>query len=200
MKIKFIKYRHDLLEPTRAHYNDAGLDCFIQDGGIVIYPHQTIKIPLGFGVKLPDGIMGTMITRSSKATEGLHSHMSPIDSGYTGEIQLIVTNLSTDKKIFKKGDKIGQLIFIPFLIAELVADTEEQVERGNSAFGSSYRQLDATKCKDNGEEYRRVVIDKGPFDPDKIGEFWPFDEEKEKEVRKCQEEKEQTTIRILDTI
>ena len=31
MKIKLIKFRDDLIEPIRAHYNDAGMDCFSQE-------------------------------------------------------------------------------------------------------------------------------------------------------------------------
>lgn len=31
MKIKLIKFRDDLIKPTRAHYNDAGIDCYAQE-------------------------------------------------------------------------------------------------------------------------------------------------------------------------
>ena len=31
MKIKLIKFKEDLIKPTRAHYNDAGIDCYAQE-------------------------------------------------------------------------------------------------------------------------------------------------------------------------
>ena len=59
MKIKIIDYGYEKL-PTRAHYNDAGADvyvCLNNRSPIIIHAHETIKIPLGFGLEVPDGYM-----------------------------------------------------------------------------------------------------------------------------------------------
>ena len=53
MKVKVIKFEEDAKMPERAHYNDAGLDCFASES-IVIEPHYRKRIRLGFGLELPD--------------------------------------------------------------------------------------------------------------------------------------------------
>ena len=57
MKIRIIDFGYDKL-PFRAHENDAGADVFVPNKcgtNIGIWPHETIKIPLGFGLCVPDG-------------------------------------------------------------------------------------------------------------------------------------------------
>lgn len=40
MKIKLIKFKDNLIKPTRGHYNDAGLDCYAQED-IILPPMQS---------------------------------------------------------------------------------------------------------------------------------------------------------------
>lgn len=133
MKIKIIDYGYKKA-PERAHYNDAGADVFSLDN-YVINPNMTIKIPLGFGLRIPDGYVGYIFPKSGLSSKGLVSELAPIDSGYTGEIHAIVTNNSNSKILIKAGQKIGQLVILPLVLCEFSEDLGSQ--RNTGAFGST---------------------------------------------------------------
>lgn len=134
MKIQIIKYNDEVKLPQRAHYNDAGCDCFALED-ITINQNETVNIGLGFGVKLPDGFALFPYGRSSLAKKGLIHHLPPIDSGYTGEIHALITNTSNEIYKISKGDKICSLLLLPIIYADFVEELGE--ERGNGAFGST---------------------------------------------------------------
>jgi len=133
VNIKLIKYK-EYKKPFRAHYNDAGADVFSPEE-YILQPHTTVKIPLGFGVEIPDGFMGVIFPRSSYAANGIVAEHPPIDSGYRGEIHCIVTNMSDEPFGIGTGDRIGQLVIIPIVIANFVENLSE--ERHVNGFGSS---------------------------------------------------------------
>lgn len=136
MKIKIIDFGYEKL-PHRAHENDAGADVGVclKSPAIVICPHQTVKIPLGLGLILPDGYMACVYPRSGLASQGIVCQLPPIDSGYRGEIHAIVSNLSDENFVIHNGDRIGQLVVTPVIIADFT--TEDIKERGSGAFGST---------------------------------------------------------------
>ena len=133
MRIKIIKFDNYKC-PTRAHYNDAGADIYSTQT-LNIEPHSTVKIPLGFGLELPDGFMGCIFPRSGLTSKGIISHIPPVDSGYTGEVHAIITNTTNDVYTINKGDRIGQLVITPIILSEFVEELGN--ERGNKGFGSS---------------------------------------------------------------
>lgn len=120
--------------PARAHYNDAGADVYTTFGE-TLKPHETRRIPLGFSLELPDGIMACVFPRSGMSLEGLVCELPPIDSGYTGEVYAIVTNLTDKLKKVPGGTRIGQLVAMPVVLADFVEQLGE--ERGDGAFGST---------------------------------------------------------------
>ena len=134
MKIQLIDFGG--LSPQRAHANDAGADVFSPKNE-VIYPGQICKIPLGFGLKIPDGFAGYIFPRSGLSSLGIVCELPPIDSGYRGEVHAIISNVSNKKYVIRSGEKIGQLVIMPVLIPEFTF--EEWEERGTGAFGSTGR-------------------------------------------------------------
>ena len=78
--------------PFRPHENDAGADVYVPFD-CTLNPGDIIKIPLGFGLEIPDGYAGYVFPRSSLAIKGLVCELPPIDSGYRGEIHAIVSNV-----------------------------------------------------------------------------------------------------------
>lgn len=137
MKIKVIDYGYEKL-PLRAHANDAGADvhvCFHDKECMYIEPNTTVKIPLGIGLILPDGYAAYVFPRSGLSTKGIVCELPPIDSGYRGEIHAIVTNCSNELYKVNNGDRIGQLVITPVVIADFI--TENFEERGTGAFGST---------------------------------------------------------------
>lgn len=134
MKIKFNRLREGTLLPKRAHYNDAGADVY-NPKDIYIANGQTVSIDLGFGVEIPDGFMGIVYVRSGMAKRGITLEMPPIDSGYRGEIHALITNHTGSAIKLEKGDRIGQLVILPIVLADFVEELSE--ERGTGAFGST---------------------------------------------------------------
>lgn len=134
MKLRLIDFGGQA--PKRAHYNDAGLDVYLKKD-IVIKPGDSVAIPLGFGVEIPDGFTGFICPRSSIALEGLSFQLSPIDSGYRGEVHALVQNISKKTLIFRENTRIGQLVIVPIILAELKDNLGE--ERNAGRFGSTGR-------------------------------------------------------------
>ena len=94
MKIKLIDFgvpEHQ--RPYRPHGNDAGADVYLPYD-CTLQPGEIAKIPLGFGLEIPDGYAGYIFPRTSMAVKGLVCELPPVDSGYRGEIHAIISNVS----------------------------------------------------------------------------------------------------------
>lgn len=118
------------------HANDAGADIFSPKDA-VIRPGDICKLPLGFGLKIPDGYAGYIFPRSGLSSRGIVCELPPIDSGYTGEVHAIISNVGNREYEIKMGDKVGQLVIMPVLIPDFTF--ENWKERGTGAFGSTGR-------------------------------------------------------------
>jgi dUTP pyrophosphatase len=134
MKVKVIKFKEEVKLPFRAHYNDAGADVY-STNDFILNAHETVKIPLGFGIQLPDGFQCNVYPRSGLSSKGIISQLPPIDSGYTGEIHAIMTNTTDKQYIIKKDDKIAQLVVTPIVLVDFTDELGE--ERGANGFGST---------------------------------------------------------------
>ena len=135
MKIRLIDYGlRDEYRPYRPHDNDAGADVYMPYD-CTLQPGEIAKIPLGFGVEIPDGFAGYVFPRSSMAVKGLVCELPPIDSGYRGEIHAIISNVSDRMQTISKGARIGQLVISPVVIADFVS--EHGADRGTDTFGST---------------------------------------------------------------
>lgn len=135
MKIKLIDFGvAENHRPYRPHDNDAGADVYMPYDCIV-KPGEIAKIPLGFGIEVPDGYAGFVFPRSSMAVKGLVCELPPIDSGYRGEIHAIISNVSRTEQKIRKGARIGQLVITPVIIADYVIDHGDR--RGRGGFGST---------------------------------------------------------------
>lgn len=137
MRVKILNFGLPAnLYPKRQHYNDAGADVY-SPFAFRIRPGHSMKVPLGFGVCLPDGYMALIYPRSSMAGRDLDMPLPPIDSGYRGQIHAIISNFSEDAWWVEQGDRIGQLVIQPIVLADFVEDLGE--ERGTGAFASTGR-------------------------------------------------------------
>lgn len=132
MNIEIINYGYKNL-PKRQYDNDAGADVFVTKD-FTLEPHETKRVPLGFGLRLPAGVMAFVAPRSGLSSKGISCELAPIDASYTGEIHAIVVN-NTDAKVeFSENDRVGQLLLVPVLIPTLV---ENMKTRGDNGFGST---------------------------------------------------------------
>ena len=141
MKVKVKKLNENTIIPSYAKLGDAGLD--ITTTGINEATESYIEYKTGLAIEIPEGFVGLIFPRSSisKTDLILTNSVGVIDSGYRGEIKLrFKISKEGDINIYEKGDKIGQLIIIPYPQIEFEEVNElSSTERGEDGFGSSGR-------------------------------------------------------------
>jgi dUTP pyrophosphatase len=127
--------------PARAHDGDAGLDLYANEA-VTVWAGERASIGTGIALEIPPGNAGLVLPRSGLAARhGIQLVNAPglIDSGYRGEVRVLLLN--TDKESHfevSPGDRIAQLLLVPFAPAEAV-EVEELAasERGDGGFGST---------------------------------------------------------------
>ncbi len=104
----------DLPLPVPAHIGDAGLDLFAREDAIIPARGGRLLMPTGVAVAIPHGYMGLAVPRSGLALKhGVTLVNTPgiIDSGYRGELQVVMINTDPDHDYeVKRGDRVAQLI------------------------------------------------------------------------------------------
>lgn len=143
MELRIRRLREDALIPTRAHDDDAGLDLHAIEA-TSIAPGERVDVGTAIAVEIPAGHAGLVLPRSGLAARhGIALVNAPglIDSGYRGEIRVLLLN--TDRRqpfTVEPGDRIAQLVVIPFLAAVPIEARELATSaRGPDGFGSSGR-------------------------------------------------------------
>ena len=155
MEIKYTKLHPHAKEPFRANTSDAGYDLFSTDY-VTLEPFQRRLLSTGINVEIPEGFYGRVAPRSGLACKkGIDVMAGVIDSGYRGEIKVLLINFnfegynlkpntfeamfgSGNRMEIKPGDRIAQLIIEKCHNVEWKAmQTLEESQRGEQGFGSS---------------------------------------------------------------
>jgi len=104
----------DLPLPVPAHVGDAGLDLYAREDAIIRARGGRLLMPTGVAVAIPHGYMGLAVPRSGLALKhGITLVNTPgiIDSGYRGELKVVMINTDPDNDYeIKRGDRVAQLI------------------------------------------------------------------------------------------
>jgi dUTP pyrophosphatase len=129
--------------PTRAHDGDAGLDLRAAEG-TTIGPGKRASVGTGVAVEIPPGYAGLVVPRSGIAAKyGISLVNAPglIDSGYRGEIRVLLLNTDREQPFaIEPGDRIAQLVVTPVVAAEPVEALALSLSaRGDGGFGSTGR-------------------------------------------------------------
>jgi len=142
MNIKLKKIDSTAIIPTKGTRYSAGNDLYSTDT-VELLPHSSAKIHTGIAIQIPQNCFGAIFARSGLATkEGLRpaNCVGVIDSDYRGEIQVILHNDSDMPRMIRKGERIAQLVIIPFKKAKFkLVENLDSTERGIRGFGSSGR-------------------------------------------------------------
>lgn len=134
-------YDGDPLKP--ALDGDAGIDLRAKFDGpnIVLRPGQREPIPTGIRLAIPRGFAGLILPRSGLALQyGVTVANSPglIDSGYRGEVIVVLANHGEERFIVQSGERIAQLVVIqPAFLPIVQASELDETERGDAGFGST---------------------------------------------------------------
>jgi dUTP diphosphatase len=130
--------------PGHAYTGDAGLDLSAREDATLSAADGPVAVATGLAVAIPAGYVGLVCPRSGLALrEGVTVLNAPgvIDSGYRGEIKVILHRVLTGAYEVKRGDRIAQLLIVP-LARELeiaVSETLPETARHLDGFGSSGR-------------------------------------------------------------
>lgn len=138
MKIQVKKLDSEAKIPQFAHPGDAGMDLF-SNADIIIKPGERANVATGIGMEIPGGFVGLIWDKSGVAWNGgIKTMGGVIDSGYRGEIGILLINLSDKNYTIKKGEKIAQMLIqkIENLEISEVAELSD-TSRGGGAFGST---------------------------------------------------------------
>lgn len=100
--------------PVTAHVGDAGVDLYARQDVTIAPAGGRVLVPTGIAVAIPEGYVGLVVPRSGLAIKhGVTLVNTPgiIDSGYRGELQVVMIN--TDPSFpyrLTRGDRIAQLM------------------------------------------------------------------------------------------
>lgn len=129
--------------PTRGSEYAAGCDLYahMDVDELLIQPGETVKIGTGIRIGVPVGYFGGIFARSGIASKkGLRpaNCTGIVDSDYTGEVIVALHNDSNDFQTVTNGERIAQLVVIPFLPVEFTeVDELDETDRGADGFGST---------------------------------------------------------------
>jgi dUTP pyrophosphatase len=110
---------------------------------VVLAPGATIRVRTGIAVEArhpgTDEPLGLLVRdRSSVASRGIATTAGVIDSGYRGEVLILMTNIGTADQQINAGDKIAQMIPVPILTGPVQQfDALQDSVRTHKGFGSS---------------------------------------------------------------
>jgi dUTP pyrophosphatase len=139
MKIKIIDKSIPTVVPSFQKLGDAGLDLTATS---ISFTDDYVEYGTNLAFEIPNGFVGLLFSRSSisKYDLSLCNSVGVIDSGYRGEIKLRFKTIYNynPRKIYNIGDRIGQLVLVPFLIPKVeVVEDLSNTSRSLNGFGSS---------------------------------------------------------------
>lgn len=143
IKIKILDHAKDLGLPSYQTEGSSGMDIMAAiEKDILLTPDMwPILIPTGFAIKIKKGYEAQIRSRSGLAYKnGIIVTNSPgtIDSDYTGEVKVILSNAGRDAYLIKRGDRIAQMVISRTYRATLEEEeTLEETERAANGFGST---------------------------------------------------------------
>lgn len=142
MKVNVQLLHPKAIVPTFGSQQAAGADLYACiETPITISPGQTVMIPTGIAMEIPEGYMGLVFARSGlscKRDLAPANKVGVIDSDYRGEIKVALHNHGTMPQTVEPGERMAQIAIVPYLKPEFFpVDSLNQTERGSGGFGST---------------------------------------------------------------
>ena len=143
-KIKLeYSFKSENKNPEYAYETDSVFD--LRANEVVHFlPFERKLVPTGLFVNIPEGYEIQVRPKSGLAiNKGLSVLNTPgtVDQGYTGEIKVIVINMSNLAQTIEVGDKIAQAVLCPVVAGKYVdlvqINEVTNKDRGENGFGST---------------------------------------------------------------
>ena len=130
-------------EPEYAYQTDSGFDLRANEK-VTLGPLERYLVPTGLFLDIPEGFEVQVRPKSGLAiNKGLSVLNTPgtVDEGYTGEVKVILINLSNNTHTIEVGDKIAQAVLSPvmsgrYVDLQRVLNVDDK-DRGDNGFGST---------------------------------------------------------------
>jgi dUTP pyrophosphatase len=139
-QIKIKKLNPYAIIPHYAHEGDAGMDVY-STINFTLKPNHRSMIPTGLSFEIPKGYELQIRPKSGIAIKkGITLLNTPgtLDSGYRGELKIIMINHSSEEYKIKKGEKIAQIVLAKYEEANIIEIEElNETARGKGGFGST---------------------------------------------------------------
>lgn len=139
MKLKIKKLRDDAKLFSYAHSGDAGMDVYSCEDKIIKAGTRDI-ISTGIAIAIEKGYVALVWDKSGLAAKsGIKTMAGVIDSGYRGEVKIVMLNTAAEDYHVKKGEKISQILIQPIISANIeeVEELDDNTTRGADGFGST---------------------------------------------------------------
>lgn len=136
LKVKCLP--HCKYPPSSGHKTDAGLDIHYNGEETVhLDKDESTTLPSGISVAIPRGWVGIVQNRSSYLVAGEFTVDGTVDSGYRGEVKIVVHARKPTK--LEPGQKLAQIVVVPHTTKYTFVDKLPKGERGDDGFGSTGR-------------------------------------------------------------
>lgn len=123
--------------PTRGTEHSAGFDIYAPER-VDIPAGQSYLVGTGLAMAIPQGWFGQINPRSSVAAKKkVRVGARVVDADYRGEVFINLHNDSDEVYEIMKGDRIAQIVFMPFLAEVIQVNELDETVRGSGAFGST---------------------------------------------------------------
>lgn len=139
IKVSIKKIKDNAIIPHYAHKGDAGLDLYSAED-YLLKPGERVLVSTGIKIAVPKGYEAQIRPKSGLALNyGLTVLNTPgtIDSGYRGEVGVIVINLGKEDVKIEKGKKVAQMVFNKVEEAKFSEEELDDTKRGIGGFGST---------------------------------------------------------------
>ena len=142
VKVLIKKLNPEAKLPSYKTSGSSGMDLMaLIDDTLTIKPNQSVLVPTGLSIAIPDDTEVQIRPRSGLAAKSNISVLNTpgtIDSDYRGELKIILINHGKEDFLINNGDRIAQMILMPVLKIEFeeVEDLPETI-RGSGGFGST---------------------------------------------------------------
>lgn len=126
--------------PEYASQSAGGADLYNDSGDLTIKCGETLFVGTGVALEIPEGYVGLVFARSGLACkQGLApaNKVGVIDSDYRGEIKVALFNHSNEVRQISQGERIAQIVVVPYLRCEFCENELSDTERGSGGFGST---------------------------------------------------------------
>lgn len=133
MQVKIKKLCDEAVVPYYATKGDAGMDVVATSKKVL---SNTIEYGTGLSFEVPEGYMMLVFPRGSLCKKDLvmANHVGVLDAGYRGELMIRFKKIGENE--YEIGDRIAQIIILPFPKVEFVESNElSKSERGDGRFG-----------------------------------------------------------------